>query len=209
MRRLGLVIGALVILASAISVAAPDLRLSLEGAVMTPVDFTRCRRQNLRSGWCSSRQPASRAPRMVRVLGLIVIVAGLTTPWFGVTRARAVLDWLKSAGPWLMHLHAGVGMALGAFLVYVPNTDSTRNVMNPSTDILCSPRRACGNQFDDSATQTCHRGGLALTSRANQITKRDAKCLMPHTPHGQQAAQNDCSSCRLSTWGVWECRSTR
>ena len=36
MRRLGLVIGALVILASAVSFAAPDLRLSLERSVMTP-----------------------------------------------------------------------------------------------------------------------------------------------------------------------------
>ena len=36
MRLLGLVIGALVILGSAISFAAPDLRLSLERSVMTP-----------------------------------------------------------------------------------------------------------------------------------------------------------------------------
>ena len=36
MRWLGLVIGALVILVSAISFAAPDLRLSLERSVMTP-----------------------------------------------------------------------------------------------------------------------------------------------------------------------------
>jgi hypothetical protein len=32
----GLVLGGLVILASAISFAAPDLRLSLEGALLTP-----------------------------------------------------------------------------------------------------------------------------------------------------------------------------
>ena len=36
MRLLGLVIGALIILASAISFAAPDLRLSLERSVITP-----------------------------------------------------------------------------------------------------------------------------------------------------------------------------
>ena len=36
MRLLGLAIGALIILASAISFAAPDLRLSLERSVMTP-----------------------------------------------------------------------------------------------------------------------------------------------------------------------------
>jgi len=35
--------------------------------------------------------PASRAPRTLRVLGVIVIIAGLTTPSFGVAHARAGL----------------------------------------------------------------------------------------------------------------------
>jgi len=70
--------------------------------------------------------PASRTPRTVRVLGLIVIIAGLTTPWFGVARARAVLNWLESAGPLLMRLDAVVGMALGGFLVYVFRTPTRR-----------------------------------------------------------------------------------
>jgi len=62
--------------------------------------------------------PASRAPRTLRVLGLVAIIAGLTTPWFGVTRARATLNWVASAGPLLMRLDACVGMAMGGFLVY-------------------------------------------------------------------------------------------
>jgi hypothetical protein len=64
---------------------------------------------------------ASRAPRTLRALGLIVIIAGLATPWFGVARALAVMSWLTSAGPLLMRLDASVGMALG-FLVYVFRT---------------------------------------------------------------------------------------
>ena len=51
------------------------------------------------------------------MLGLIVIIAGLATPWFGVARARAVVNWLASAGPLLMRLDAGVGIAIGGFLV--------------------------------------------------------------------------------------------
>ena len=62
--------------------------------------------------------PASRAPRTLRVLGLVVIIAGLMTPWFGVTRAQATLNWVASAGPLLMRLDACVGMAMGGFLVY-------------------------------------------------------------------------------------------
>ena len=63
--------------------------------------------------------PASRAPRTLGVLGLIVIIAGLSTPLFGVARAQAVVNWLASAGPLLMRLDAVIGMALGGFLVYV------------------------------------------------------------------------------------------
>lgn len=62
---------------------------------------------------------ASRAPRTLRVFGLMAIIAGLMTPWFGVARARAVLDWFASAGPLVMRLNAVVGMAIGGFLVYV------------------------------------------------------------------------------------------
>ena len=70
--------------------------------------------------------PASPATRTLRVLGLIVIIAGLSTTWFGVARARAALNWLASAGPLLMRLDAGVGMAFGGFLVYVFRTPTRR-----------------------------------------------------------------------------------
>jgi hypothetical protein len=63
--------------------------------------------------------PASRAPRTLRVLGLFVIIAGLTTPWFGVARSLAVLDWWASVGPSLRRLEAGMAVALGSLLVYV------------------------------------------------------------------------------------------
>ena len=52
-------------------------------------------------------------------VGVTVIVAGLMTPWFGVARAQATLDWVASAGPLLMRLDACVGIAMGGFVVYV------------------------------------------------------------------------------------------
>src|SRR5205823_7295160 len=110
----------LVILRSAISFAAPDLSLSLERSVITPAGLYAIAALRIAIGLVFVlAAPASRAPRTVRALGLIVIVAGLTTPWFGVARARAVVSWLATAGPFLMRLDASVGMALGGFLVYV------------------------------------------------------------------------------------------
>ncbi len=35
----------------------------------------------------------SRAPRALRAIGVVVLVAGLATPVFGVERSRAVADW--------------------------------------------------------------------------------------------------------------------
>ena len=120
MRWLGLVIGALVILASAISFAAPDLRLSLERSVITPTGLYAIAALRIAIGLVFVfAAPASRAPRTLRVLGLIVIIAGLSTPWFGVDRAQAVLNWVASAGPLLMRLDAVVGIAIGGFLMYV------------------------------------------------------------------------------------------
>jgi hypothetical protein len=127
MRRLGLVIGALVILASAISFAAPDLRLSLERSVITPAGLYAIAALRIAIGLVFVlAAPASRAPRTLRGFGLIVIVAGLSTPWFGIARARAVVNWLANAEPLLMRLDAVMGMATGGFLVYVFRTRTRR-----------------------------------------------------------------------------------
>ena len=127
MRLLGLATGAVVILASAISLAAPDLRLSLERSMMTPAGLYAITAVRIVVGLTLVlAAPASRAPRLVRALGVMVMIAGLSTPWFGVDRARAVLDWVATAGPLPMRLDAAVGMALGGFLVYVFRTPPRR-----------------------------------------------------------------------------------
>ena len=109
MRLLGLVAGALLIVAGAISFAAPDLRLSLERSVITPAGLYAIAALRIAIGLgLVLAGPASRARRTLRVLGLIVIIAGLSTPLFGVARARAVVNWLASAGPlWMRTICAG------------------------------------------------------------------------------------------------------
>ena len=62
--------------------------------------------------------PSSRAPRALRLLGLVMLVAGLTTPLFGIDRARAMLDWWSAWGPTFMRVWAGLAVAFGAFVVY-------------------------------------------------------------------------------------------
>ena len=121
MRLLGLAIGALVIVAGAISFAAPDLRLAIEGRVTTSAGllFAIAALRIVIGLALVIAAQASRTPRTLRVLGFIVIAAGLMTPWFGIVRSRAVLNWFADAGPLWMRLDAAVGMALGGFLVHV------------------------------------------------------------------------------------------
>jgi len=119
-RLLGLAIGTIVIVAGAISFAAPDLRLSLERSVMTPAGLYGIAALRIAIGFVIVlAASASRAPRTLRGLGLIVIIAGVSTPVFGVARAQAVVNWLANAGPLLMRLDAVVAIAVGGFLLYV------------------------------------------------------------------------------------------
>lgn len=127
LRKIGLAIGALIILASAISFAAPVLRLAAERSMMTPTGLDAIAALRIAIGLVFVlAAPASRAPRTLRVLGSIVIIAGLVTPWFGVARALAALNWSAGAGPTVMRLDAVAGMALGGFLVYVFRTPARR-----------------------------------------------------------------------------------
>jgi uncharacterized membrane protein len=63
--------------------------------------------------------PASRTPKILRVLGVLIIVAGLFTPFFGVERARAMFDWWSTQGPLFTRVWAIVAVVFGLFIVYV------------------------------------------------------------------------------------------
>ena len=63
--------------------------------------------------------PGSRAPDVVRVLGIFIVVAGLGTPLFGVERSRKVLAWWSARGPAFTRVWAGLGLAFGLFLAYI------------------------------------------------------------------------------------------
>src|ERR1700730_1944587 len=112
MRLLALVTGVLVLLVGAIGVAAPDVFLSVGRSVITPGGLYAIAALRIALGLVFLlAAPASRAPRTLRVFGVLVIIAGLTTPWFGVARSLAVLDWWASVGPSLRRLEAGVAVA--------------------------------------------------------------------------------------------------
>lgn len=60
----------------------------------------------------------SRMPRTLRVIGFVIIIAGLSTPLFGVGRSSFMLNWLSMQGPALVRIIAMFAVAFGALVVY-------------------------------------------------------------------------------------------
>ena len=62
--------------------------------------------------------PTSRSPKAVRILGIIILVAGLFTPLFGVERVHRLLSQWSAQGPMFLRVWATFALAFGLFLAY-------------------------------------------------------------------------------------------
>ena len=60
----------------------------------------------------------SRMPRALRVLGIVVVIAGIATPPFGVERSLAVAHWWASQEPGAMRIGPAFVVALGGFMAF-------------------------------------------------------------------------------------------
>ena len=63
----------------------------------------------------------SRAPKTVRVLGYLILIAGITTAltgWVAIERARAIIEWWLQHGSGVVRLTGVLVLALGGFVAY-------------------------------------------------------------------------------------------
>lgn len=65
----------------------------------------------------------SRLPRTLRVIGILIVVAGLLTPLFGTERFGEVLAWFSGRASFLVRAIALVPFVIGLFFVYAINTN--------------------------------------------------------------------------------------
>ena len=63
--------------------------------------------------------PNSRTPRILIGLGILIIIAGLATPFIGVERSREMFDWWTSQGSMLSRAWPVVATCLGGFIAWV------------------------------------------------------------------------------------------
>lgn len=63
----------------------------------------------------------SRAPQTLRVLGYLILIAGMTTALTGlaaIERARAIIEWWLQEGSGVVRLTGVLVLALGGFVAY-------------------------------------------------------------------------------------------
>ena len=119
MKLLALLIGLFVMAVGLVGVAAPSVLMRVAELTVTSVGLYAIAALRIGIGIVLILvAPTSRAPKLLRVFGIIALVAGLTTPVVGVDRARAILDWESAQGPALIRFGAGFALAFGGFIAF-------------------------------------------------------------------------------------------
>jgi hypothetical protein len=120
MEHVALLFSIAVSVLGAIGVFSPNTLLAIGRAFASPVGlFAAAAIRAAFGAVLILAAPASRAPRAIRVVGLVIFAAGVITPFFGVERARAILDWWSSQGAVLTRMAPAVALALGSTLIYL------------------------------------------------------------------------------------------
>jgi hypothetical protein len=120
---LATVMGALIAAIGIVGIAGPSVLLEFGHSLQTPGALYVVAAVRIIFGavliWVAS---SSRMPRTLRVIGVIIIVAGLLAPLFGVERSQAMLNWFSSQGPLFMRAWASIAVIFGVFIVYAVNS---------------------------------------------------------------------------------------
>jgi hypothetical protein len=118
-KSLVMIIGLLIAAMGILRIAAPSVPFEFARSLPTPSALYIVAGVRVCFGlllvWVA---PGSRAPIVLRILGVLIVIAGVITPYFGVERSRAVLDWWSSQGAAFMRVGMGFAVAFGLAIVY-------------------------------------------------------------------------------------------
>lgn len=119
MRLAALLIGALIAAQGVFGLAAPEAFLSAITFVQTPPVIYGAAVIRVTFGLVLLRvAPLSRTPMSLRILGSLIVLGGLLTPFFGVRIGHAILESWSSGGDGVIRVWAGFSLILGAFILY-------------------------------------------------------------------------------------------
>jgi hypothetical protein len=125
MRILALLVALFIMVVGVAGVFAPDVLIRMGRYVVTPGGLYSIAVLRVGIGLVLILVARiSRAPKTLRVVGTVVLVAGLATPLFGVERTRAVLEWESTQGAALIRIGGGLALALGGVLTFAVTSGS-------------------------------------------------------------------------------------
>ena len=120
MKLFASIVGVLFILAGLAGVIFPEALLTVGQNLVTPTGLYVVAGLRVGIGFVFIlAASASRLPKTIRVLGAIILVAGLVTPLVGADRSRAMLESWAAQGSVYIRMLAAVGIVIGAFITFV------------------------------------------------------------------------------------------
>lgn len=103
----------------ALGVVSPSRLLAFVRRVQTPAGLYFAAGFRIVMGVAMfSAAATSRAPGLLQIFGVFVVLAGLATPFFGLPRYRALLDWWSARGTTFVRAWAAVAVVFGSLLAY-------------------------------------------------------------------------------------------
>jgi high-affinity Fe2+/Pb2+ permease len=118
-KLLAIAMAALIAVMGVIGMAAPATLLEFGRSLQTPAGLYAVAAIGVLFGamlvWLAS---ASRMPRTLRVIGVLVIMAGLLVPLLGIERTQSMLGWLSGQEPMFIRGWASGAVLFGVFIVY-------------------------------------------------------------------------------------------
>lgn len=119
MRVVAFTLGTAIAFLGGLGAVAPESLLSVAEVFLTPTGLYLAAALRVVLGAALfMAAPGSRFPRMLRVIGVFILIAGLATPLIGVERARAIVEWETARGPMAMRVPAAFALLFGIFLAY-------------------------------------------------------------------------------------------
>jgi hypothetical protein len=119
MKLLTVLIAVVVMIVGFVGIAAPSALLRAADYATTPIGLYAAAVLRIGIGIVLILvAPTTRAPKLIRVFGVIAIAAGVFTALVGVDRARAILAWETAQGPTLIRLSALLPLLFGGYLVF-------------------------------------------------------------------------------------------
>ena len=119
MRWLAFFVGLIIAALGILGIVAPTVLLELAAFALTQFGLYVAGALRVAFGLVLiAAAAASRLPWTLRILGALIVVAGVITPFFGVERARAMVDWWSAQGLIFMRGWAALAVIFGFFIIY-------------------------------------------------------------------------------------------